>query len=675
MTRFILIVGTVALLAGAAMAAQEPARRLRAAINAELVEGNVQTAMAEYEALAAGADRATAATALVRLGDLHRKLGATAQSQAAFQTVVRDYGDQPEAFAAAQARLDAQAPAAPAGTGLDAIQLWHGTDIEGDASLSPDGRYLVYSSWRENTNLVVKDLETGVSRTITNDAAIRTNGTQPWGPVFSPDGARIAYAFYGERERSLRIINRDGSDMRVIATGSVDFPWAWSPDGRSIALLLYDTGQSRIAIASVDDGSIAPLLSTGWQKARVGGFSADGRLLVYAIDPSDDEPGGLYTLAVDGGAKTRLGEGRAATWTPDGRAVVFVSGRSGSDALWMLPVVDGRPGGNPVQLRPNTSADFIRFTNDGRLFYGFRNLGNDIFATRLDPGTGRAEEPALLVDVFVGSNGGPAWSPDGQRLAFTRRQGGIDGAALTLVVRDVVSGRERVVERSLDDGLLARVRWYPDGRAVFVRDGRGFKAIDLETGTQRMLFTAPRAAAEVGLQWDLSPDGRFLYYVQLRRAEPDAPPVFAGLIKRDLETGVEASLVTAPGAAGAIVVSPDGRQLAVSSRFGLTLIPADGGETTKLQPRVRGGAPPFRPLAFSADGRHILASRPDGPEVGATQRLWSVPVAGGDPVRTDMTGNISGVSVAPDGRLAIGWARPSEELWLVRNLLDGGARP
>ena len=61
--------------------------------------------------------------------------------------------------------------------------------------------------------------------------------------------------------------------------------------------------------------------------------------------------------------------------------------------------------------------------------------------------------------------------------------------------------------------------------------------------------------------------------------------------------------------------------------------------------------------------------------MGATQRLWSVPVAGGDPVRTDMTGNISGVSVAPDGRLAIGWARPSEELWLVRNLLDGGARP
>jgi dipeptidyl aminopeptidase/acylaminoacyl peptidase len=331
-----------------------------------------------------------------------------------------------------------------------------------------------------------------------------------------------------------------------------------------------------------------------------------------------------------------------------------------------------------VPLRPNTSADFLRFTNDGRLFYGFRNFGNDIFATRLDPATGRAQEASLLVDAVVGSNQSPAWSPDGQRLAFMRRHGGTVTEVFSLVLRDVGAGRERVVERSLDDGLYPRLRWYPDGRSVFGRDRRGFKTIDLETGAQRPLFTAPRAAGEVTLQWDMSPDGRFLFYRQARRETPSSTAV-VNLMKRDLETGAEVSLthgtalrVTIQG----IVVSPDGRHLAVQfAGVGLALVPTDGGEPVVLQPGDGALPGPLKlwPLAFSADGRHVLASRPDGPEVGATQRLWSVPVAGGDPVRTDLTG-IYTLSVAPDGRLAIVLQRPSEELWLVRNVLGDGAR-
>jgi Tol biopolymer transport system component len=657
---------------GAQQGSAQIEKQLARAHHKATVDGDLPGAIEEYKRIvaAAGVNRTVAARALVSMAECYQKLG-DAQAQRIYQQIVREYADQQDAVAVARARLTPQTSAPmprSTGTGLDAVQLWEGNDIEGDAALSPDGRHLVFSSWIENGNLLVKDLTTGTVRPLTHDAAVRTGGGWPWSPVFSPDGNRIAYAWFSGNETSLRIIARDGSNVRVLTTmGDVDFPYAWSPDGRLIAVNLYSAGQSRIALVSVADGSITPLKATAWRKADVGGFSADGKFLVYALPATDTAPdGGVFTLAINGSSEAKLVAGTDPAWTPDGRAVVFVSDRSGSRDLWMVPVTDGRLSGAPEILRRNIGINH-GFTRDGSLLYGIRSTGRDVLVTRVAPSSGHVDKPAILTEAFVGSNGGGAWSPDGRHVAFIR---GTDRFAMKLIIRSVTTGEERIVATTFDDGLMAQTqgtRWFPDGGSLLVRDrvsGRVvFKRIDVQTGSTRVVFDTPNGGSLAF--FDLSSDGRFLFYVE--RGDERAGARLYRVIKRDLETADELELHRAeradlPALRG-LAVSPDGTHVAVRDAGTLLLLPVTGGAPIELQK----GAEALEPLAWTHDGRYILGVHSENER----DRLWAIPASGGAPISFDISAeNINTVSVSrSDGVVAFAVTRRHHELWLVRNLL------
>jgi Tol biopolymer transport system component len=644
--------------------------------------GNVEAALDLYRrALAAKPDRALAARAQLRIGLCQEKLGRP-EARQSFEAVLRDYADQGAVTAEARARLARQTPgtpAPPAGTGLDAIQLWSGNDIEGAASLSPDGRYLVYSTWTENGNLLVKDFTTGVVRPITRDAAVRTDGyPQPWSPKFSPDGSRIAYPWFERGGTSHRIIDRDGANLRIVARGStggqMDAVYAWSPDGRQLAINLYATGQSRLALLSIADGSIVPLKATGWHKATVGGFSPDGKYLVYSLPVAANVPNpGVFALAIDGGSETKLADGISPAWTPDGRAVVFFSERSGTGDLWMVPVANGKSTDSPTLLRPNIGRINHGFIRDGSLFYEARTDGRDVLVTRFDPARQHIDQPTMLTEAFVGSNGGAAWSADGQHVVFAR---GTERTATKLVIRTVATGEERVVPTTLGDGLPVQnfgCRWFPDGRAVLIpavaNGRRGFAKVDVLTGSQQVLIDAPMGGQ--GFSFDLSPDGQSLYYVQRRETSPAGQFRF-GVIKRDLQTGHELELhhtqSTSVGVTG-LTVSPNGEHIAVRDAAAATtlLLPTTGGTPHEL----RKGEEALEPLAWSSDGQYVLGGRDENDR----EHLWAIPVAGGALVSLNISADhINTVSVSrADGRIAVSLIRPHHELWLVRNLLKPSA--
>ena len=91
---------------------------------------------------------------------------------------------------------------------------------------------------------------------------------------------------------------------------------------------------------------------------ELGGFSPDGRFLVYAMR-NDLRPGlgGIFAIAVDGSQETALVQGASKdsspAWTPDGSAVMFVSDRSTNYGLWSIRVANGRPIGAPELVRGN----------------------------------------------------------------------------------------------------------------------------------------------------------------------------------------------------------------------------------------------------------------------------------------------------------------------------------
>jgi outer membrane protein assembly factor BamD (BamD/ComL family) len=89
---------------------------LQAAIRTEIVDGDLKSAIQQYEAISRSGNRKAAAQALVKMGRCYQKLG-DAQAAGVFERVIRDFADQPDSVQQAQRSLTAinikPAPSAP----------------------------------------------------------------------------------------------------------------------------------------------------------------------------------------------------------------------------------------------------------------------------------------------------------------------------------------------------------------------------------------------------------------------------------------------------------------------------------------------------------------------------------------------------------------------------------
>jgi tricorn protease-like protein len=74
--------------------------------------------------------------------------------------------------------------------------------------------------------------------------------------------------------------------------------------------------------------------------------SPDGRTIVF------DLVGDIYTVPIAGGRATRITDGMAMDvqprWSPDGRQLVFVSDRDGSDDVWVVDANGRNPRRCPI---------------------------------------------------------------------------------------------------------------------------------------------------------------------------------------------------------------------------------------------------------------------------------------------------------------------------------------
>jgi Tol biopolymer transport system component len=139
-------------------------------------------------------------------------------------------------------------------------------------SFSPDGTQLVYAVWRTSMMAIyVVDVEGGHPRLVTSDVGY------PYEPAFSPDGSHIAYFDgNGDNGNSLRVMNVDGSDVRVLTGadyGHID-ELAWSPDGARLAFSLQGGG---VWIVGIDGSGLTELIPDGENPA----WSPDGSRISY----------------------------------------------------------------------------------------------------------------------------------------------------------------------------------------------------------------------------------------------------------------------------------------------------------------------------------------------------------------------------------------------------------
>lgn len=648
---------------------------LQRAIRVELVDGDPAAAIGMYEAIVSrhAAERAVVASALLHMGDCHRKLD-DGRARAAYLRVVNDYPDQARVAAQARRRLDALPDdrAQSAGSDLRTKLLLRdaANQAQSAGSVSPDGRELSIIDFSSG-NIALMDLAspTHAWRRLTNDA--------PWSgyvldSIFSPDGEAVAYHWQdwssAKRGIELRLVKTDGTGARVLVKTSEGLtstpsivPEAWSPDGSWILALASGEQENTIVKVPVAGDPVSVIRSLDWRAPSNMAISPDGGFVVYDLPVDQDRPDvrQIFTASTDWTRETPLVPGTQPTWTPDG-SVLFV--REGD--LWVQPVLDGRPDGPSHLVKPFVGdLTPLGFSRDGAFFYSVRRSSRRFGLARYDADSGRlVREPEP--DFGDSSSGAdPRWSPKGDRLAYVQGR--------TVVVHAAASGSQR----KLTVAELTRVSlggWAPDDRRLLVYgpEPTGRHAalwLDTATGERELAFRSTDYLSGVRL----SRDGASVYY------HPYPGPQ---LVSRRLGSGARAVLVDD---AWPILfeLSPDGTKIAFSKKgeAGVHVLDVASGRIESLA-----GLPGNRPnaLEWTSDGRYLLIAMQDGDQTwrgpgsgaGATFAVWRVALDGSGAVRTGLTLGIASsdsLRFQPDGRrLTFQDGEGLSEIYVMENLMQ-----
>jgi Tol biopolymer transport system component len=666
-------------LGGAGSAAQNRDRAeiaLKAAIDKEVVEGDLKGAIEQYRKIVAnyGGNRTVVAKALVRMGNCHEKLG-DAEARKAYERVLRDYADQRETAAEARDRLAAlsQAAVAPSRSAMAARQVWAEASVNAIsgalfAAVSPDGRDLAYVDWGTG-DLTLRELATGEKRNLTKNFWSSREFAMLC--TVSPDGKRIAYAWLNKDILyGLRVIGLDGSGSRVLHRGTQEVtylePKAWSPDGKQILANFYRAdGTNQIVMVDAAEGGVRVLKSLPSGPLGRMSFSPDGRHIVYDFPPlGGSRARDIFLLSTDASPEIPLVQHAADDfvlgWAPGGKHVLFASDRTGTLDAWIIPVTDGNPLGPPEQIRQGLGRiQPIGFAGDGSYYYGLRTGMRDVQVAEMDLESGKVlVRPAPAAQQFVGANISPDWSADGQFLAYlSKRDAALNSVGCrVLCIRSLKTGEVREFSPGLN--AMYRLRWFPDGRSLYVinfgsSDLPDLYRVDAVTGKATVVH---RNVAETAF----SPDGRMVFYWRYDPADKQYP-IFA----RDLETGQEKQLYRGPQLRS-MTLSPDARHLAFIGREPQ----AGASPALKVMP-ITGGAPRtliegmgwLGPAAWTPDSRQLIFTK------GA--ELWRISVEGGSPHKLGPAmEQLSDLRIHPDGRrIAFVAGRHKAEVWVMENFL------
>jgi Tol biopolymer transport system component len=260
---------------------------------------------------------------------------------------------------------------------------------------------------------------------------------------------RIAFARSqtrpGEGEGVVYTADPDGSDVRLLPGSDSWQPNPrWSPDGRHIAVNEPKTPAPgcptgvvcSAVVVDVDTGSYrgVPWRMPGDWGVDCYPWSPDGtRLLCGAGDYNGTGSSGIYTLGAADGSDptliTRCNECAPGGFSPDGRRVVFADTAPDGEVGMFVVNIDGtgRHRVTPKGLLLNGIDGGSWSSAEDRIVFQARRPGQNWSVWVVDPdGNDLHELPiggcgGALADAGSAACRLPAWSPDGTTIVFVRR--------------------------------------------------------------------------------------------------------------------------------------------------------------------------------------------------------------------------------------------------------------
>lgn len=427
--------------------------------------------------------------------------------------------------------------------------------IPGNMDWSPDSSQFVYQSEKDekgNFQIYLYTLDTGASVKLTN--------TESFGnadPSFSPDGKLIAFVSFHHGNAEIYTMQTDGSKLRRVTNHpAFDSYPVFSPDGTAIAFQSNrENERTEIYLQNLNN-DLPPV--------RISNFQSE-----TGISPK--------------------------CWSADGTEILFRNDGNGKGQIIRASVEP-----YPAQLVLNDeNADLTspRLSPDGKKMLYEARLENRQIELRLMNLENKKTSVIFKTapDYPPRYSLAPAWSPDGQKIAFTDRANG--NSDIFLMNADGSDVRILTNEPLADSIPI----FSPDGtEIIFARDFYGTARLyrmDLQGGNQRRLtekqgyeMTPAFSSDGATLAFSGDRDGRGLEIYALDFANPNNEKLLAARRFHD----------TSPA------FSPDGKRIAFvgigDGNAEIYLINSDGTGLFRLtHTKAEETA-----LQFSADGKKLI---------------------------------------------------------------------
>jgi len=383
---------------------------------------------------------------------------------------------------------------------------------------SADGKSLITSDQASiaagnGLPLALLDLATGKKQLLQYQ---RLASDEDLDPHYSPDGRWIAFRRGMIPHSDIFVMAAGGGAVRQVTHLDASiFGYSWTADSSALVVSSNPQGKVALYVTGVDDGHMSvldvPSPATYPDVARAGGNvvyeirRTKNTLAQVAVDPQTTQlaqtPQAPQLLAASTGSDV------AASVSPDGKHIAFISDRNGSEQIWLC-AADGSQAlaltdfHGAVVWTPHWSAD-------GRHLLAVVRIAGKTSLTQVEVASRRQQKVAISQDALLAAS----YGPDPESYLLIRRAA--DARGELVLLRNADSAQEQIVPLA---SSVEHVELDAAARAIYYTkaDGLGVFRRDLAGGPEQAVTRNVTAAVDRG--WRLV-DGR-IWYVSAMMMEP-----------------------------------------------------------------------------------------------------------------------------------------------------------
>ena len=294
-----------------------------------------------------------------------------------------------------------------------------------------------------DAEIYVIDPDSGEAVPLTDNHSSDTN------PIWSPDGKYVAYVSDESGDLEINVVDHKGKlTRRLTYIPGDDRTPLWSPDGQDLAFISNQDGNAEVYLMTADGGR-AVRITAEEPDDRIGDWSPDGVWLAFARGGPSDERG-LWLRNPDGVNLVHLTTENDfdPVWSPNGKHIVFVRDADGNLDLFLASRLKDGTWQDEVQLTRLTQHEeddlAPAWSPDGDFvaFVSFRDGNGEIYIMESDGSR------QLRLTTNGADDLGPVWSPDGNQMAFVSH---LYGPSEIFIMDDDGGNQRRLTTNDAED--------------------------------------------------------------------------------------------------------------------------------------------------------------------------------------------------------------------------------